>query len=326
MNVYIANFGRENYEWPRCLAVGYVATMQDERLHPFWAADDREGYIEQTLAHLKTAKGVTPVKSTASRWYNLGTIIMESSGDLWIHRHEDRIWWTMTLEEEGSIELEPDPKPAPWGSRDVYFYRKPCRPWSSSAELGRPLRWKAVHRKAHDFLTTEATLQRLGPDNAAYARALVRGEDLSEWHDRREWRAKTQTGPQAMPVTYGDARAKTFLQMITRAEDTARAANGQSVERRMKNKEFRLGTRTEAERYLEELFDAQEGMCNLSGLPLQWIGGDDPQMCCSLDRIDSDGHYERGNLQIVCNFINRWKSDGDNTEFIRLLGAVREFP
>lgn len=109
MNVYIANFGRENYEWPRCLAGNYVATMQDERLHAYWAAGDRDGYIARTLTHLKTAKGVTPVKSTASRWYNLGTIIMESSGDLWIHRHEDRIWWTVTEDEEGSIDLEPDP-------------------------------------------------------------------------------------------------------------------------------------------------------------------------------------------------------------------------
>lgn len=324
LNVYIANFGRENYEWPRCLAGDYVATMQDERLHAYWAAGDRDGYIEQTVEHLKTAKGITPVKSTASRWYNLGTIIMETSGDLWIHRQEDRIWWTMTEDEEGSIDLEPDPKPAPWGSRDVYFYRKPCRPWSSSDELGRPLRWSAVHRKAHDFLTTEATLQKLGVDYAEYARALVKGNDLSEWHSRPDWIAKTETGRRSMPVKFGDARAKTFLQMVMRAEDTSRRANGQIVERRVKNKEFRLGTRSEAERYLEELFDAQEGLCALSGLQLQWIGGDDPQLCCSLDRIDSDGHYEKGNLQIVCNFINRWKSDGDNAEFSRLIAAVRE--
>ncbi|MBN14465.1 MAG: hypothetical protein CMJ15_04480, partial [Pelagibacterium sp.] len=69
--------------------------------------------------------------------------------------------------------------------------------------------------------------------------------------------------------------------------------------------------------------DAQEGMCNLSGLPLQWIGGDDPQMCCSLDRIDSAGHYEVGNLQVVCQFINFWKGDSDNAEFQRLLMLVR---
>lgn len=323
MDVYIANFGRENYEWPRCLAGNYIATMQDERLHPFWAAGDRKGYIEQTLQDLKTAKGITPVKATASRWFNLGTIIMESQGDMWVHRDAERIYWTVTKGEQGWVSLEPDLKPAPWGTAEVYFYRKPSEPWSANDRRGRPLRWNGVHQKAHDFLTTEATLQKLGPDYAAYVKCLVAGEDLSAWHGRAEWRAKTETRRRRNPVRFGDARERTILQMITRAEDTARKANGQLEERRVKNKEYRLGTRQDAQRALLDLFDAQEGLCALSGLPLQWIGGDDPQLCCSLDRIDSDGHYEISNLQIVCQFINRWKSDGDNGEFARLLAIVR---
>jgi hypothetical protein len=43
----------------------------------------------------------------------------------------------------------------------------------------------------------------------------------------------------------------------------------------------------------------------------------------SLDRIDSDGHYAPRNLQIVCCFINRWKSDSDNEKFKALLDTVR---
>jgi hypothetical protein len=38
-----------------------------------------------------------------------------------------------------------------------------------------------------------------------------------------------------------------------------------------------------------------------------------------VDRIDSDGHYEAGNLQILCQFINFWKGDSDGEEFKRLL-------
>ena len=49
----------------------------------------------------------------------------------------------------------------------------------------------------------------------------------------------------------------------------------------------------------------------------------DPEMLCSLDRIDSSGHYERGNLQLVCRFINRWKSDGDVNEFRRLIKVLQ---
>lgn len=324
MDVYIANFGRENYEWPRCLQQSYIATMQDERLHPFWEAGDRDGYIENTQKHLKTAKGITPVKATASRWYNLGSIIMESTGDVWVHRDGDRIYWTRTKNEDGWVSLERDLKPAPWGTPEVYFYRKAAEPWSSRDQQGRPLRWNAVHPKAHDFLTTEATLQKLNPDYANYVKALIAGNDLEEWHGRPEWKEKTELGRRRNPVSYGDARQKTFLQMVIQAEDTTKRSNGQYEQKRVKNKDYLLGERQDAIQKLEQLYDAQEGFCALSGLPLQWVGGDDPAMYCSLDRIDSDGHYEIENLQIVCRFINRWKSDGANGEFARLLHIVRE--
>lgn len=75
--------------------------------------------------------------------------------------------------------------------------------------------------------------------------------------------------------------------------------------------------------YIAALFEAQEGLCVITGLPLQFRGGDDHQLCCSLDRIDSNGHYAPGNLQIVCKFINMWKSNQDDAEFRRLIEVVR---
>jgi len=42
-----------------------------------------------------------------------------------------------------------------------------------------------------------------------------------------------------------------------------------------------------------------------------------------LDRIDSSGHYELGNLQVVARFINFWKRDTEDFEFRRLLAVVR---
>jgi hypothetical protein len=44
----------------------------------------------------------------------------------------------------------------------------------------------------------------------------------------------------------------------------------------------------------------------------------------SLDRINSDGHYERGNLQVVCQFVNFWKGATENEEFQRLLALLRD--
>jgi hypothetical protein len=49
----------------------------------------------------------------------------------------------------------------------------------------------------------------------------------------------------------------------------------------------------------------------------------DPELSCSLDRIDSSAHYERGNLQIVCKFANRWKGASDNDKFLTLIGKIR---
>jgi len=152
---------------------------------------------------------------------------------------------------------------------------------------------------------------------------LVDGGDLSAWHEQPEWQAKLSTAATQRPGTVFNARQRTFANMAITARDTAANANGQMVSRQVKVKEFRFASVQELEGYAADLYDAQEGLCAITNLPLQFLDGDDPQMCCSLDRVDSNGHYERGNLQIVCRFINRWKSDVDDGEFRRLIEIVR---
>ena len=44
---------------------------------------------------------------------------------------------------------------------------------------------------------------------------------------------------------------------------------------------------------------------------------------CPLDRIDSNGHYEPGYLQIVCRFATQSKGASDNSRFITLIGKIR---
>lgn len=61
-----------------------------------------------------------------------------------------------------------------------------------------------------------------------------------------------------------------------------------------------------------------------TGIPFQFHGGDaDKNLVPSLDRKDSNRHYKDGNLQVVCQFVNFWKSDSDNEMFARLLMLVR---
>ncbi|MCY3985208.1 MAG: hypothetical protein OXE85_14985, partial [Roseovarius sp.] len=72
--------------------------------------------------------------------------------------------------------------------------------------------------------------------------------------------------------------------------------------------------------YLHDLLQQQNRRCALTDIPLETDSKTkNPEFLCSLGRIDSNGHYEPGNMQVVCRFINRWKGDDDNNEFKRLL-------
>ena len=96
LRVYIANFGEENYEWPVCKAKGTVATMNDIKAQPLWEQGKKEEYIVSRMKNDKSARGQAPTRQTASRWYNLMTIISETADDLWIHRDGEKLYWTIS--------------------------------------------------------------------------------------------------------------------------------------------------------------------------------------------------------------------------------------
>lgn len=68
----------------------------------------------------------------------------------------------------------------------------------------------------------------------------------------------------------------------------------------------------------------QDNRCALTGKPLTFtMGGmENRRTQASVDRIDSDGNYEIGNIQIVCNIVNVMKSDMTMAEFHRWCGLV----
>jgi hypothetical protein len=117
--------------------------------------------------------------------------------------------------------------------------------------------------------------------------------------------------------------ASSVDQMLRNAKNAC-AESGREVIEVLKEKKFKFADDESFRRHVVGLLEAQKGRCKLSGLPLQDpVEGGDPQLYPSLDRINSDGHYEPGNLQIVCRFINRWKSDERDDEFRRLLAVLR---
>lgn len=320
--VYIANFGRGNYEWPICYERSTVATMIHADTKSFYDAGNRNEFIDWCIANRKAASGLTPTRAVASRWYGAMETVEHTAGDIWIHRAEDKLWWTMSKDAPALWELKPSQDPMQKGAM-TYVCHKPCNPWSNQNRKGNRLEWNALHPKAKHFLFTEGTLQKLSDDNAAYALALIEGDNLSSWESQPQWKASVDRAKRNPGVIYNPWQ-KTVWSIVDTVKNTVNNSNGQAVERTVKNKEMRF-TEDELKAYIEALRESQEGICAITGIPLQYVGeADDNEMIYSLDRIDSDGHYEAGNLQLVCRFINRWKSDGDNAEFRRLINIVKE--
>ena len=83
-------------------------------------------------------------------------------------------------------------------------------------------------------------------------------------------------------------------------------------------------TAASLEKLIASRLDLQGDRCALTGIPFHFHGPEaDNNLLPSVDRIDSDGHYEADNLQIVCRFVNFWKGDTHDEEFRRLLMLVR---
>jgi hypothetical protein len=321
MNVYIANFGKGNWAWLECLRRGTIAVMDDERVHPFWLNDDREGYIQQAQKVLRSSSGGPVIKTVASRWFATNTILKETAGDLWIHREKGELWWTESIESVPEVTIIDDPYPRS-GPSKIFLYHKRCTGWSDKNKKGGPLRWDGLHPRAREFLFTEGTFQKPSESNAAYAQAMIAGADLTEWHDRTDWRAKADRAKRA-PVNHFDSRRKTIVRMAMTAMSTAAQSGDISLSIK-KDKHFLFHDKYDLENYVSGLLEDQEQLCALTGLRLLLDDDDgDPELRCSLDRIHSDRHYERGNLQIVCCFANRWKSAADNEAFLKLIEIVR---
>lgn len=322
--VIVANFGPANILWPECLEKNTVATFEDSDLRPFFLARDKEGYIRHCLDKKKTVEGKPAQRITASTWYGIGERLELTHGDIWIHRQGGELWWTTTTDGPSSAELR-SALGLSENAEKVYVIHKPAQPWSNKSISGRPLQWNGLHPKARDFLQKkQGTLGQLSESNAQYALALIQDRVLDLWHSKPEWKTKAEKTNYSPPLLFSP-REMAAIRMVNTALQTVENSNGQFVERTVKNKECGFEDEKSFADYVLELINTQGGLCRLSGLPLQFDGEKitDKEMLASLDRIDSSRHYEVGNLQVVCRFINFWKNASDNATFMRLIAAVQ---
>ena len=126
-------------------------------------------------------------------------------------------------------------------------------------------------------------------------------------------------GKSGMTSTYSEIEKAAWI-LTQGIQNTVNHANGQTVERTVKSK----GTDEKILQNVRDLLTKAGGTCQISGLPYQLpplVG--DPDMKASIDRIDSSGDYVMANMQVTCWFINRWKSNDTQPNFIRLLELVR---
>jgi hypothetical protein len=315
--VYVSLFGVDNFAWPKCLKQSVVLTVVDNDLLAFWTSADREGFITYSLKTKKTQRGNIPNRQTASRWYGLLSNIAETNGDYWLHRNGDELWWTISTGQNYSLIVDETDASAV----DMTFIQKPSMAWSNKDRNGAPLRWSALHPRARNILSTQSTQISLSDENRDYVLSLIQGNNLEAWHSLPDWKESASKGGNAGIVF--NARQRTIWRIVASVKGTVAQANGQLVERIQKNKELRMSEEALA-KLVDDLLDQQENLCAVSGIPLQFDGEEtDKQLLCSLDRIDSLGHYEEGNLQLVCRFINKWKSSDSDAEVRRLLGVVR---
>ena len=78
--------------------------------------------------------------------------------------------------------------------------------------------------------------------------------------------------------------------------ETAAHADGQQVLKNIKIKNFEFDSQSDCEKCILALYDTDEKICALTGLSYFFDGEtDDKAMLCSLDRIDSSGHYAVNN-------------------------------
>lgn len=78
--------------------------------------------------------------------------------------------------------------------------------------------------------------------------------------------------------------------------------------------------------HILKLFEEQDGRCKITGLTMVLHGSEttaiEHERLASLDRVSSNGNYAAANLQLLCNFINRWKGTSEDAHMKLLLQLV----
>lgn len=312
--VYAIMTGNDNRLWPRCLDEDLVAMGFGTPYFDAWHSNDYGAYLALSRADAKAGVTEAEIKSQATLWFNRATALTQSTGDLWLHRDGADLYWAETVDAPPVFDAI---------DNDEIMIAKPTTKWSRRNKRTEALGWGSIHPKAKNYIVTQQAMFHVAnPDMQRYFRALVDGTSLAPWHDRPDWQAALGT---KSLVRHPPLAEFAIARMMETVKQTVANSSGQIVQKTMKDKKL-LCTEDEMRSHIAELMEQQQGFCKLSGLRMHLDRQDavDVDLLVSLDRIDSNGHYAIGNVQLVCRFVNFWKSSQDNGRFLELLDRIVE--
>lgn len=102
------------------------------------------------------------------------------------------------------------------------------------------------------------------------------------------------------------------------------------IERRAKKDGHKLSVKCTVDFFLH-LFETQHGLCAITGLPMTWghegqhgNSGNRRGTNISIDRIDSNLMYNPENVRLVCDRVNKIKSNMDDTDLYFWCAQIAE--
>lgn len=147
------------------------------------------------------------------------------------------------------------------------------------------------------------------------------GNSSKNWANSLKPTKSPHSSTSASPTPDIEKTAKRIAKTMLK---TVASADGRESTRTAKIKNTDL-SEEECIALVALLYKKQNGLCAYSNLKIQLDGfEEDQELLASLDRIDSEGHYKPENLQLVCRFINRWKSNDEHELFKRLISKLQE--
>ncbi len=325
-SIFVIKAGADNYFWPETHKLHIAALMLDKPYYEAWAADDMEAHLAVHMSRAGKGQDHSSVKAESTRWFNYATKVSSSVDDIFINIVGNDVWWTKSSSGQSAVSNRVTiPHLDPTGGQEVVAVGVRTDGWKQYTKNGVKLTLKTIHKRALDFLKKQSALAPVADeDMKLYLTTLLEGGDLSGWHSRSTWKEKQGENTGHYLAIQASLLENGLTQLMLSIEGTVAFANGQVIDKKIKDKKLTGCTPAEMKQHLKGLWDKQDGKCALTGIAMHLPGqpGLDKDLMVSPDRIDSSGHYSLENVQLVCRFANYWKLASDNVRFMELLDLV----